>query len=74
MMSGGQAKLSAGGTRQHGRCVCAGYQTAVLPKGIRGALKNYLNGRRLLRVQVRHIEGNKIEGFLKIEEERGGSF
>jgi hypothetical protein len=39
---------------------------AALARKIQRALGTYLKGRRLVRVQIRHIEGNNIEGFLKI--------
>jgi hypothetical protein len=43
----------------------------VLVRNIRGALENYLDGRRLARVQIRRVEGSKTEGFLKIEGRKG---
>lgn len=39
---------------------------ATLAKSIRGSLESYLKGRKLVRVQIRHVEGSKTEGFLKI--------
>jgi hypothetical protein len=45
---------------------------ATLSRSIQAALeKNYLKGRRLVRVKIRQVEGNSIEGFLKIEETKG---
>jgi hypothetical protein len=42
-------------------------RATVLARGIKVALEEYLKGKRLLRVQVRHVHGGKTEGFLKIE-------
>ena len=38
----------------------------ILPRNIKGALANYLKGRRLVQVQIRSVEGGKVEGFLWI--------
>jgi hypothetical protein len=56
-----------GGMQQHGPGAASQDRAAVFAKGIKGALENYLKGRRLVRVQIRHVEGSKTEGFLKIE-------
>jgi hypothetical protein len=39
----------------------------MLSKSMKEALGSYLKGRKLVRVQIRHVEGSKVEGFLKIE-------
>ena len=46
---------------------------ALLSRTIQVALQDYLHGRRLAQVKVRQIEGDKIEGFLKIEGNKGES-
>jgi hypothetical protein len=33
---------------------------------MKAALANYLKGRRLAQVQIRNVEGSKVEGFLGI--------
>jgi hypothetical protein len=38
----------------------------ILAKSIKEALANYLKGRRLAQVQIRNVEGSKVEGFLWI--------
>ena len=38
-----------------------------LAKDIKRALESYLEGKELVRVQIRHVEGRRIDGFLKIE-------
>ena len=38
----------------------------MLAKSINGALANYLKGRTLAQVQIRNVEGRKVEGFLRI--------
>jgi hypothetical protein len=43
----------------------------VLARGIREALESYLKGRRLVRMQVRRVEGDDIEGFLKVVGDKG---
>lgn len=34
-------------------------------------LDDYLNGRRLVKVKIRLIEGSKVDGFLKIDGGKG---
>ena len=65
------AKLPARDTQQPSPPASPEDQANVLGKGIRGALEGFLNGRRLAKVQIRHVEGSKTEGFLKIEGGRG---
>ena len=55
------------GDRQQGPIAVSQDRDAVLTKSIREALGTYLKGRKLVRVRIRHVEGSKIEGFLKIE-------
>jgi hypothetical protein len=68
-----RAKLPYGGPQQHEPRAAAD-KSAVLVKSIRAALVGYLTGRKLLRVQIRRVEGGRIEGFLKIESGAGESF
>ncbi|HUI01401.1 MAG TPA: hypothetical protein VLX56_07210 [Nitrososphaerales archaeon] len=42
-----------------------------VPGAVRTALGEYLRGRRLVRVQVRRVEGRTVEGFLKIQGPNG---
>lgn len=65
------ARLRTGSAQQRNQACPTDDAAAVLAKNIRGALENYLKGRRLVRVQIRHVEGSKTEGFLKIEGGRG---
>lgn len=44
--------------------------TAPIGRDVRRALGGYLQGRKLVKFQIRRAEGGKVEGFLKIE---GGS-
>jgi hypothetical protein len=37
-------------------------------------LESFPNGRRLVRVQIRQVEGSRTEGFLKIEGVEGERF
>jgi hypothetical protein len=49
----------------------SGELSASLGKEIRAALQDYLQGRKLVRFQVRKMERRTIEGFLKIEGDGG---
>ncbi len=60
------AKLPSVGKQQGPITVSQG-RDAMLMKSIKAALDGYLRGRKLVRVQIRHAEGSKTEGFLKIE-------
>jgi len=44
---------------------------AALARSIRGRLEDYLEGRRLVNVKIRQVEGMNIEGFLKIAGGKG---
>ena len=60
------AKLSAG--RAHAPTpATTGDKEAMLLKSVRAALDNYLQGRKLVAVKFRQIEGNNLYGFLKME-------
>jgi hypothetical protein len=48
------------------RAVTVDGQDAALTRSIRGVLESYLDGRKLVRVKVRQVEGKNVEGFLKI--------
>jgi hypothetical protein len=61
------AKLPARGVQQHNLAPPPNDRAAMLTKSIKGALGDYLGGRKLVRVKIRHVEGGKAEGFLKIE-------
>jgi len=50
----------------------SGNDDAELSRSILAALEEYLGGRRLLRVKIRHGEGNNTEGFLKIDAGKEG--
>lgn len=53
---------------QHTRIEAAVANGGYLSRSIRDALeKNFLNGRRLVLVKIRHVEGSDMEGFLKID-------
>jgi hypothetical protein len=64
-------KLRAGSAQQRNPGDPTEDAAAVLARSIRGALESYLKGRRLVRVQIRRVDGSKTEGFLKIEGGRG---
>ncbi len=42
-------------------------RATMLTKSMKAALEDYLKDRRLVKVQIRHVDGSKVEGFLKIE-------
>ena len=63
-------KLSVGVSPHHPQ-VSTEDRAVSLAKNIKGALANYLGGRKLVRVKIRQVEGSKIEGFLKIEGRKG---
>jgi len=63
-------KLPAEGT-QHNPDAHSHDAAGHLSRSIKGALGVYLNGRKLVRVKIRQVEGSKIEGFLKIEGRKG---
>jgi hypothetical protein len=65
------AKLHAGGTQPQGPAASRAGPDALLTKSLKGALENYLAGRKLVRVQIRHVDGSRTEGFLKIEGGKG---
>jgi hypothetical protein len=51
--------------------VAAEDRETSLARNIRGALQDYLSGRKLISVKIRQAEGKRVEGFLKIEGEKG---
>lgn len=44
---------------------------ATLARSISRVLGDYLRGRRLVKVKIRLVEGNRIDGFLKIAGVKG---
>ena len=71
-MPGMRAKQASGRRQPNAQGAIADDRDAMVSRSIQAALeKNYLKGRRLVRVKIRQVEGNSIEGFLKIEGTEG---
>jgi hypothetical protein len=63
-------RLRAERTQQRPGANAEDHETSLM-RNIRVALEDYLNGRRLVRVKIRQVEGRSVEGFLKIEGGKG---
>lgn len=64
-------KLRAERTQSHAGAVAAEDHDVALAKSVRVALEGYLKGRKLVEVKTRQVEGRSVDGFLKIEGEKG---
>jgi hypothetical protein len=64
-------RLRAERTQPRNGAVAPDENDASLARSIRGALDGYLDGRKLVRVKIRQVEGRNVVGFLKIEGRRG---
>lgn len=53
------------------RAVASEVREAALAKSMSRILQGYLNGRRLVTVKIRLVEGKSVDGFLKITGEKG---
>ncbi len=64
-------KLRAEGAQPRTGAVTADDHEAAIARSIRVALEDYLDGRKLVVVKIRQVEGKNIEGFLKIDGGKG---
>jgi len=64
-------KLRAERTQPRAGAIAAEDHNVALAKSIRAALEGYLKGRKLVEVKIRQVEGRSVDGFVKIEPEKG---
>ncbi len=67
-----RAKPAAADAQQRARATAAEDRGTALEGKIRLALeKNYLKGKKLVGLKIRQVDGNSVEGFLKISGVKG---